>query len=77
MTMVWLFGMLLSLPIIYGGWVFYSNPQRGYRIHNWPFGPSPGRNGLTEAGKTPYRVRGAVVMALGVLLLLISLFANA
>lgn len=63
---------VLGLPFIYVGWVFIRTPQRGFRIHNWPFGPSQGK-GLTEAGKTPYRLRGAFIMALGLSIVLIGL----
>jgi hypothetical protein len=37
------------------GWVFYRDPQAGFRIANFPFASRD--DGLTEAGETPYRVR--------------------
>jgi hypothetical protein len=72
--MVELLWVALGVAITYAGWVFYSNPQRGFRIYNWPFGPGNG-DGLTEEGKPAYRVRGLVIMAMGGLMIVLGLIA--
>ena len=70
--MVNVLGFVLGVPIIYVGWLFFSDPQAGFRIHNWPF--AAGADGLTEEGKPAYRVRGVFIMAMGVLIVLLGLF---
>mgnify|MGYP006276478061 CR=1 FL=1 len=55
------------------GWVFYRDPQAGFRIANFPFAPHD--DGLTEAGETPYRVRGLILIAAGLLFIIASIFA--
>jgi hypothetical protein len=61
----------LGIVVAAFGWVFYSDPQRGFRIHSWPSVPA-GEDGLTEAGKRPVRIRGLFLMGLGVVICLVA-----
>ena len=72
--MVKLLWIAIGIALTYAGWVFYSDPQRGFRIHNWPFGPRDG-DGLREEGKPAYRVRGLFIMALGGVVIVLGLIA--
>ncbi len=64
--------LFIGIVLTFFGWVFYQNPQSGFQIHNFPF--TSGDNGLTEAGKTPYRIRGIFLMAVGILFIITSPF---
>jgi len=65
--------LLIGLTITYVGWVFYRDPQTGFQIYNFPF-TKPGTKGLTENGKTPYRIQGIFIMSLGAFITLAALF---
>ena len=67
--------VMLFLGIVFTvlGRVFYQDPQAGFQIHNFPFVSSD--DGLTEAGKTPYRIRGMILMAAGLLFIIASVFS--
>lgn len=65
--------MVFGMLFVAFGWVFYQDPQAGFRIANFPFASHD--DGLTEAGKTPYRIRGLVLIAAGLLFIIASIFA--
>ena len=44
--------VFIGTPFVAFGWVFYRDPQAGFRTANFPFGSRD--DGLTQAGKTSY-----------------------
>ncbi len=70
--MVEVLGFLLGIPFIYLGWVYYTDPQRAFRLDNWPFALK-GTEGVTDEGKSTYRIRGGFLMVMGLLLVVFEL----
>jgi len=71
--MVNLVMMFFGVVFAVFGWVFYQDPQAGFQIHNFPF--VSGVDGLTEAGKTSYRIRGMILIAAGILFIIALVFS--